>query len=278
MTTYYLTQGQNLLKDQVTRRSFFERGKINGNFAYITGRISDFEKASDGSLNFSKPVSRLRNSLAFNLGINLFERVYFRTTFYYSLNQKINAPWLTPDYSYILERAKWDANSFSYGYTNYQPNKYSDNMRTFLDNLAMGSLYVRYYNRIPTSWIKPLQFDSTASIAVSITLKYAIRYQDNNNFIMGDALGKPVGVFNVRYVFLKNMYLEGAILYYPRSATQLVYDPDFTYGFGYNSYTHLSLGFSYGNYSVNKFPWKENAVKGYGFLDGQFSIMLNYSW
>jgi hypothetical protein len=57
-----------------------------------------------------------------------------------------------------------------------------------------------------------------------------------------------------------------------------LYDPDFTYGFGYNSYTHLSIGFTYGNYSVNKFPWKDQAIKNYGFLDGQFTLMINYSW
>ena len=266
-------------QDQVTKRSFFERGKINGNFGYVTGRVSDFEKGPDGSLDFAQPTTRMRSSLAFNFGVNLFERVYLRTTLYYNLNKSINAPWLIPDYAYVLERAKWDPNSFSYGYTNYQLNQYGDNTKTFIDNLTMGSLYVRYYNRIPPSWIKPLRFDSTASISYSFTLKYAARYQDNDNILHGDLLhGKSVAMFTLRYVFLKNMYVEGSILYYLRPETELLYDPDFTYGFGYNSYTHLSIGFTYGNYSVNKFPWKDQAIKNYGFLDGQFTLMINYSW
>jgi hypothetical protein len=265
--------------DQVTKRSFFERGKINGNLSYIMGRVSDFNRTADGQLDFSRPVYRVRNTIGLNLGINLFERVYFRSTFYYNLNRHINSEWLKPDFAYTIERAKWDPNSFSYGYINYELNQYSNSLNEFLQNFAKGSLFVRYYNRLPNKWIKAVRFDSTGSLSYSVTLKYAIKYVSQTQETAGGLFtGKPVIGVNLRYVFIKDMYLEGTALCYLRPKTRLSYDPDFTYGFGYNTYHHLSFGFSYGNYSSNRYPWNKKEIKNYNFLDGSFSVLLNYSW
>lgn len=268
----------DVVKDQVTQRGLFERGKVNGNLAIQTGRVSDFEKSTTGGLDYSRPTRKLRCALAFNIGYNIIEKVYVRGTFYYHLNQKINAKWNLVDYSYVLERANWTPNSFSYGYTNYEENHYSANINDFKNSLMRGSFYFRYYNQLPKKWIKKISIDSTTSLSYSAQLKYAMKYFDNDNEIHGGILsGKPVAVVTMRYAFFKNIYIEGAVNIYLSKKTKRMYDPDYTYAFGYNAYKNFSLAFSYENYAANRFPWLKESVKGYGFLDGTFSLILNYS-
>jgi hypothetical protein len=178
-----------------------------------------------------------------------------------------------------LERTRWDPNSFSYGYTNYEANQYEGSGKQFIENLSRGFFFIQYFNRIPNAWISRLRFDSTAAISFSITMKYALRYLNKNNTIEGDLFhGKPIAGVNLRYVVFENIFIESTVLYYLIPETQLDFDPDFTYSFGYNSYKHLTIAFSYGNYAVNRFYWRETKIKNHGFLDGQFSLVLNYSW
>jgi hypothetical protein len=263
----------------VKARSFFEKGDLNGALSYQGGRVSDFGKNSDGTTNYNDPVLRWRSSLALNIGIRLFELCYLRTTWYYQLNKKINAPWIITDYTYSLERVNWDPGSFSYGYTNFAINKYSDNGKQILQSMARGSFYLRYYNTFPVNWLKKIHVDTTINLTYSITTSYAIRYWDDQAIVRGNILnGKPTLSIGLRYTFLKYIYAEGAVNYYPIKNTRIKWDPDFTYSFGYNRFAHLTIGFSYGNYSVNRFPWNEKPVKNYGFLDGNFSLLLNYRW
>lgn len=262
------------------KRSFFEKGNINGNLFYQFGRVSDFEKNGDGTLDYAAPVYRFKSSVGVNLGIRLVEFVYLRTTFYYNLNNNINAPWVNTDYTYTLERTRWDPNTFSYGYVNYEINKYTDGGARFWQNVSRGSLYVRYYNHLPDRWINSVGLNSTSNIInYSLTLRYAPCYWDNEAQTKGSLFnGKPVVVYNLRYTFLKDMYVEGAIHYYPQPKTKMHADPDFTYGFGYNTYSHLSVSFIYGNYAINRFPWNEKQIQRYGFFDGNFSLLLNFRW
>jgi hypothetical protein len=131
---------------------------------------------------------------------------------------------------------------------------------------------------VPNQWIRKIRIDTTTSLSYSLQLKYAVKYFDDSNELHGGILhGKPVAVLTTRYAFFKNIYIEGAVNIYLSKGTKRLYDPDYTYGFGYNGYKHLSLAFSYENYTANRFPWKDESVKGYGFLDGIFSLILNYS-
>lgn len=258
------------------RRSIFEKGDITGNISYQFGRVTDVNKNNDGTLNFAEPVYRLRSSMVVSTGVRLFELVYLRTTFYYHLNKNINAPWINTDYAYALERTNFDNNSFSYGYVNNDINKYSNSGRDFMESLSRGSFYVRYYNLFPS---KLIGRDSTLNLNYFITARYAFRYLNAESETVGDVLqGKPVLSLGLRYTFFKYFYLEGSVHGYPVRSTKLSWDPDYTYGFGFNKYSHLTIGFSYGNYTTNRFPWKKKEIEGYGFLDGMFSILINFRW
>lgn len=256
-------------------RSFFEKGNITGNVSYQLGRISDLKKDANGYLNYNEPVFKMRNSLVLSLGVRIVELVYFRPSFYVNLNPNINVPWATTDYTYALERTCYDNNSFSYGYVNYEINKYKSSSQSLIKSFQRGSFYVRYFNSIPTNWMHKIGIDS-AVINYSLSIRYAVRYLNGQNEIEGEWLsGKTVLSAGLRYTFFRFMYLEGAVNYYPLTSTKMNWDPDFTYGFGVNKYGHMTVGVSYGNYSTNRFPWNKKEISNYGFLDGIFSILLN---
>ena len=138
---------------EVSQVNFFAKGRVNGYFFYQFGRVQDYNKDSLGNLDFSREVSKFANSLGLNLGIHLFELWYFRTNFYYQLNKKINASWINTDFTYALERSNWSWNSFSYGYVNYEVNRYGEGNKLFR-NFLKGSYYFRYLNTLPGPWKK----------------------------------------------------------------------------------------------------------------------------
>lgn len=264
---------------KTSQLSFFEKGNINGYVFYQFGRVLDFNKDKSGNLDISRPVYRFRHALGVNLGIHLFEYVYFRSTFYYQLNKNINSPWLITDYTYSLERTRWDYGTFSYGYVNYQVNKYQDFRSSFWDNFLRGSFYFRYFSHLPTGLFKKLGAKNPFKFNYFLTAYYAVKYIDNENNLHGNILdGKPVISLNGRYIFFKDFYIEASANYYPINSRKVNSDADFTYGFGYNKYSRFSIGLTYGNYSVNRFPWNKKNVTGYGFLDGNFIVLINYKW
>jgi hypothetical protein len=258
---------------------FYAKGRFNGYVFFQGGRIVDYNKDSSGNLDFTKPVHRFNPNIGINIGIHLFEFVYFRSTLFYKLSRDINVPWINSDYYYSIERTKWNFNSFSYGYENYQINKFKINKEGFFNNIYRGFFYLRYLNQFPRKALKLLRIDSSLNLTYTLTLAYALRYWDNESKTKGDVLhGKPLIKFNLKYIFLKNFYVEGTAIYYPIAKTKIISDPDFTYGFGYNQYRNLSLGFAYGNYSINRFPWNKKTIQNHGFLDGVFTLLFNYKF
>ena len=277
LNTFSYVSAQDTSK--VSQLSFFEKGNINGYVFYQFGRVLDFEKNKTGNIDFASPVYRYKNSVGLNLGVHLFENVFFRTTLYYQLNKNINSPWLNTDYSYSLERTKWDYNSFSYGYVNYQINKYEDIGKNFMNSFSRGSFYFRYFNHLPAGLLSKLNIKKPFNFNYYFTAYYAVCYLDNEGKMNGNLThGKPVFSLNGRYIFFKDFFIEGSVNYFPISKTKVNSDADFTYGFGYNKYTKFSIGLTYGNYSVNRFPWNKKTVDGYGFLDGNFTVLVNYKW
>jgi hypothetical protein len=268
--------GQDSLINPVEKRSFFEKGQINGNIAYVFRRIIDYDKNSDGSLDYGKIKYRFNNSVVFNLGLQVYKSVYFRSSWYYYVNKNINVPWIGPDFTYALERVRWDSGTFSYGYTNNGFNKFNDGLSGFVDKFLKGDLYIRYYNRLPSAWIDKIRLDKTTKISYAPFVQYFFKYGD----IREDAHGKEKPILGIilNYTVFNDIYLEFSPLYYPVRKSKLNWDPDFTYAFGYNSYSNMTLGFSYGNFLPNRFPWNNNKTQNHSFWNGTCTMMLNFRW
>ncbi len=255
-------------------RMFPERTFI-GDVGFSGGRISYNDKKT-GALR-----REFRFAGFVHLTINLFEEVYFRTTFFKQFQDAENLPPWTSDYYYILERFNWRPNTFSYGYENYTPNKYKATSKQFREHLLQGRFYVSYGHNLSRKLINSLKIDNTTTWSVKYFVKYSINYQDelNNNYGEGKiASGKLLMGLSTRYVIWNNIYVEGGLYYFPERDKLVAWDPDYTYGFGYFDWRAFKVNFSYGNWVVNRFPWNEKELKYYGFLDGDFKLSFSYAW
>jgi hypothetical protein len=73
--------------------------------------------------------------------------------------------------------------------------------------------------------------------------------------------------------------VEGAVYYYfSPMFTQLPWDPDYSYGFGYFDWRSFRVSLTYGNWAINRFGGKNKLYPTYNFLDGQFKVMVNWIW
>jgi hypothetical protein len=124
-----------------------------------------------------------------------------------------------------------------------------------------------------------IKFDETSGIKMTYFVRYSIKYRDKFDKLNGGLIGgKAVIGVGSRYTIIKNIYIEGALYYYPEQYKKQPWDPDFSYGFGYFDWRSFRLSLTYGNWSVNRFPWNKNEYKRYGFLDGNFRITASWIW
>lgn len=221
-----------------------------------------------------------RNTTRINFNINPWRDLYFRNTFYIDLTPSdIAPPWLS-NYFYQIGYYNWRNKTFSFGYENYQPNKWNGFGENFFTNFKRGFLFASY-NFILTKpkdkkHLRPFFWDETSKLAFTPLVRIHPEYQ--NEFNQFGGYFKPIIGTTIRYVIIKNIYVETGLFYYPISKTKLPWDPDFTYGFGIYDWRAFKINFSYGNWIANRFPWNTKQLDYYNFLNGEFVLNFTYSW
>ncbi|MGI8893785.1 MAG: hypothetical protein ACR2GN_10050 [Bacteroidia bacterium] len=256
-----------------SNKYFLGKNIFKGDVGYSITKVSNVD-----SLNILNEY--YRNSAKINLNINPWKDLFLRSTFYLDLTKSdISPPWLA-DYFYQLGYYNWRSKTFSFGYENYQPNRWHDTKKNSLQNLRSGYFFVSYKYIFSKpeerESLKPLFWDKTSGFVISPFVKVHPEYQDENNEF--DGYLKPITGVNLRYIIIKNIYAEAGLYYYPLHETKLPWDPDFTYGFGMYDWRAFKINVSYGNWIVNRFPWNEKEIGYYKFLNGEFNIAFTYSW
>lgn len=256
----------------VTHKDRYLMGKnrISGNISYNSQRIV----LDDGK----ELHNEMRSAIGFFTRIRFFEQFSFNTTFYVDFNPKASAFW-TSNYTYAIARYNWKPNRFNYGYENYLNNRYKDNLKEMGNKFLEGYYFLSFSHNLFDSLPKLLNFDQSSLIKVTYFARYAIKYRDKYDVINGGAFsGKMIFGAGARYTFIKNIYVEGALYFYPEQYKKQPWDPDFSYGFGYFDWRAFRISVTYGNWAVNRFPWNKMEYKRYGFLDGNFRITANWIW
>jgi hypothetical protein len=256
----------------VTHKDKFLMGKnrISGNVSYNTQRIV----IDDGK----ELHNEMRSAIGFSTRIRFWEQFSFNTTFFFDFNQRASARW-TSNYTYSIARYSWKPNRFNYGYENYLNNRYKDNIREFGNKFLEGYYFLSFSHNLFDTLPKFLHFDESSLIKITYFARYAIKYRDNFDRIYGGfAYGKLIFGAGFRYTFVKKLYVESAVYLYPEEYKKQPWDPDYSYGFGYFDYRAFRISLSYGNWAVNRFPWNAKKYERYGFLDGNFRIVANWTW
>jgi hypothetical protein len=254
-----------------SRKALLGKGIFSGNIAYTFGRIV---------LRQEEPqLIEWRSALSFYTRVSIVEDFSLNTNFFLDFNKAAVAPW-TSDFTYSLGRFSWRSKSFSYGYKNYENNKYSDSFSKLRRKFLLGTLFVSYMWDLPERLISKIRLDYTSNIKLDFSTNYAFRYRDMHNNMLGEGLlgGKTWLSLAARYTIISNIYIESAVNFYPDPLKKQPWDPDYVYGFGYFDYRAFRLCFTYGNWVINRFPWNKQQYSEYGFLDGEFRVFVNYSW
>jgi hypothetical protein len=241
--------------------------KIMGNIGAFYSKIT-YLSPTEKEINYD------RYGLNFNLNTKFYKEFQLRLSLYADMNQDENKPkWLSNLY-YSLGNYNWRDRTFSYGYENYQPNRF-DGTYNWLDNLKRGFFFVSY-NYYAFKDDSSLKLDGTTQLFLTPFVRYQPEYTDRYG---EKVLGNNKLTFGMasRYVIWHNFYVEGSIYLYPNAESKLPWDPDFTYGFGYFDWRSFKVNFSYGNWIANRFPWNDKEMKN-DFSNGEFKLMFSFIW
>lgn len=246
---------------------------IKGDIGYSFSKINFNDKYGDNKEYY-------RNSMRINLNINPFGEFYFRNTLFIDLNILEEKPKWLSNYFYQIGLYNWENRSFSFGYENYQPNLWDGFFDKFFVNLKRGFFFVSYNYIITDNENNnkkiTLFWDETSKIVFTPIIKIHPEYQNEFNELGGYL--KPVLGTNIRYVIVKNIYIETGLFYYPLSDTKLPWDPDYTYGFGIFNWKAFKVNLTYGNWIINRFPWNDKEIDNYNFLNGEIVLNFTFSW
>lgn len=251
--------------------SFVKKIPLSGSLSNAFGKIQymDWEK--------QKEVSDVSYALALSAGVYLGYNYNFSLILNFQVNQRVskNVPWLS-DYYFILSRDKYVPNTFYWGYNNFGNNKYSNSLELLGKSIAAGIFFAGYHVNIPEHLQKLIKIHSSSRVAASVQCSYAIRYYDQTSHYSGNIFnGKPMTTLNVKYVIINNFFISGSVNYYLRPNTQLSWDTDYTYGFGFENWKPGSFSFTYAKF-INKFPWSVPSGNA-GILYGTFTLSFNYA-
>jgi hypothetical protein len=287
--------GAQIVVDEELKRLYYDRTRRITKFSEMNDMRDVFHKdkfllgkkriMGNTAINFQRIMiddgehvhPELRTALSFFLRIRFFEEFSINTTFYKDFNPKAVARW-TNDFSYSIGRYNWRPRRFNFGYENYLNNKYTDNWKEFSDKFMQGYYFLSYSHLMQDRFFRHVSIDNSSSFRFVYFARYAIKYEDRDKNIIGGFLrGKPTVGAGVRYTIFRNIYVESAIyLYLP--GKQAPWDPDYTYGFGYFDWRSFRVSVTYGNWAVNRFPWKKTDYPYYGFPDGNFRVVFNFIW
>ncbi len=252
--------------------SILGKSKVRGDAGYVFSIIS-YKPKDDTLYNFQ------RNAINLNFDINFYKHLHARTSFYIDLSTSPVKPPFLSDLFYQLGWYDWHNKSFSFGYENYQPNnifrKEGDRKTDWAENFRRGMLFASFnYDLLQKN--SALKYDKTSQIRVVPAIRYFYEYSDKYGIVKGGN-HKIVLTTAARWTIIKNIYVEGAVYYYPDKNSKLPWDADFTYGFGMFDWRAFKMNFSYGNWIANRFPWNEKQMTYYGFLNGEFKATFTWA-
>ena len=265
MFSQYDNLGQMLNIDNAV----FGKGKVRGDFGYAFSVVT-YKPKNDTVFSYN------RNSVILDFDINMYKHLHLRTAFYIDMNYNPQRPPFLSDLFYQIGWYDWHNKSFSFGYENYQPHNLfrKDGWDTdWAENFRRGMFFVSY-NFDLLNRRSALKYDETSQIRIVPAIRYFYEYTDIYG-VETSGHNKIVLTTAARWTIAKNLYVEGAVYYYPDEESKLPWDPDFTYGFGLFDWRAFKMNISYGNWIANRFPWNEKMMD-HGFTNGE--VKATFTW
>lgn len=152
------------------------RNRISGNVSYNTGRVLIDDA------NFNKH-SEIRSAMAYFIRYRFLEQFSVNATFYQDFNKRVNARWIS-DFNYSIGRYAWQNMKLNFGYENYCPNKYNDNISTLAEKFLEGYYFVSYNRNLSEKATAKIKLDDNTMVRFVAFARCAIRYADEFNTVV----------------------------------------------------------------------------------------------
>lgn len=200
---------------------------------------------------------------------------YIETTLFKYINSRYKASW-DPDFSYGFGYDDWHPYTFSLTYENTGGNRFSPNR-------AKGEAHTRFKNGVvslgwkfvlPERWEKPLLVHPSGGLHGEIHSNLTPEYFDLSR--IRDRNWKHSISLDLKYFIYTYWYMQTTLFFYPDQSQQQPWDPDYTYGFGYDDWHPGTFSLEYTNYSGTRFPGRTRTPDTGRFRDGAISI--SWSW
>lgn len=193
----------------------------------------------------------------------------FKTFIYYQ-DEKQAA--FQPDFTYKFGWIDYNPGTFSFFYENGSGNRFNPGDGERVSRIENGRLTFGYAFRIDDP-ITDAYTGSDNYVQCETESRWTPRFFDLAT-LDGGAKNKIILSLDCKYNFLNGFFIRGEGLFYPIDDQQQPFDPDFTYGFGYNTYQRNTLAIEYENFTSNSFPGR-NVADGGDFDDGAWKLIYH---
>ena len=186
--------------------------------------------------------------------------------FYYDSDEKAD---FQPDFTYRFGWISYDPNSFSLFYENFDANRFNPDGGERFSRIERGQVVLGYRFRIDDeltqSWTG---LDNHMNCDAET--RWVPRFLDLDPFDV-NANHKIILSMDCKYKIMGGLFVRGEALFYPVKGQQQVFDPDFTYSFGYDTDQRNSFALEYDNFTPNRYPGHDLDGEG-SFKDGFWKL------
>lgn len=201
---------------------------------------------------------------------------FVQATFYRYLRGDRRQPW-HPDFSYAFGWDDWRPHTWSFFYANDTGTRFSPDANEGRFNFPQGQYTLRYNYLLPPSLAGLALVGDGDQAACHAALNVTPRYVDVRDGSLRPF--RPSLSTGCRYTRPEGWYAEAAAFVYPDGSKQQPWDPDFTYGFGWEDPAPPGgLSVRYNNYSGNRFPGRTRGPGEGSFRSGSITVGWRYTW
>lgn len=129
----------------------------------------------------------------------------------------------------------------------------------------------------PSEW-RNLFAGFSGGFGFNYPLKENLSSDTQGSGFQGEPATNMTVTASIKYNPLSYWYVNATFYKYLKSDYQASWDPDFSYGFGYDDWHPGTIIIQYNNYSGNRYPWKEKSPGTGTFKNGSISISWSWAW
>jgi hypothetical protein len=237
---------------------------LRGNRAGSLGRATQGSTATSATVQARLRWTPLAGSYWFG-----------QVAFYRYLRRDQQQPW-NPDFSYAFGYDDPHPGTWSLFYANYTGTRWQPDANEGRFNFPDGQWTLAYRFDLPARLHDALLVGDGDAARCSAAFNLTPRYVD---FATGARRHrKESATLGCRYTRPEGWYAELALYAWPARSQQQPWDPDYTYGFGWQDTGPGHFAVRYSNYSGNRYPGRTRGAGEGTLRSGSITLSWDVEW